>query len=212
MVVFTHYGYAGLRCFCFCLLSLPLQLQFPDRADVLALMRRHPSWPGSGSGNTVAAAESPRLAPAQEASPGCRAGTPAVDNVAAADSEDGDSDSDGADGVSDDAQDDMQDEVMAPAAALPRGRLRTYTVDEQEVMHDLNLRNLANVTCRTLVTGAVCWNVKLSAEGLLTKSRVLQGESSPILSGRDLWALGGISLIPCGCLMRPCFRPERMCD
>jgi hypothetical protein len=164
-------------------------------------MRRHPSCPDSGSGNPAAAAEIPRLAPAQQASPRCKAGTPAADNVAAADTEDGDSDSDGADGVSDDAQDDMQDEVMAPAApatALPRGRLRTYTPDEQAVMRELNISSLTSILSVTLSTGAVRWSVKLSAEGLQSKTRPLHGELSPKLRAR--------LLIPYGC-----GRPGGMC-
>lgn len=71
---------------------LLLRVQIPDRADVLALMRRHPCWPVPGS------------------------------PVAEAAEQDGHSDSDGAAGLSDDAQDDMQLAPAArlPRGAKPR--------------------------------------------------------------------------------------------
>jgi hypothetical protein len=129
---------------------LLLRVQFPDRADVLALMRRHPSWPNSGSGTPAAAAAE----------------------------QDGESDTDGAAGLSDDAQDDMQDEVPAAAARLPRGaKSRNYNAQERAVMREYKLSHLANVTCRTLTTGAMRWGVKLNAEGLQRTTRKLTGES-----------------------------------
>lgn len=79
-------------------------------------------------------------------------------------------------------------------------------------MRELKLTHLANVTSKTLKTGAVHWSVTLSAEGLMTKTRVLQGESSPILSGRDLQVLVSMSLNAYGCSMRHCFRPVGPCD
>lgn len=183
----ASYGYADVLCLC--LLFWPLLLlqpQFPDRADVLDLIKRHPSWPGSGSSTPVAATAA---AAAHAASPGQEVGTPAADSPPATDTEDGDSDSDSAGpaGVSDDAQDDMQHEVPAPAAAAPRsGRPRTYTVEEQEVMRELNLCNLANVLHTTLKTGAVRWRVKLSAEGLQKRSRELHGKLLPSLETVDV--------------------------
>jgi hypothetical protein len=197
---------------CLWLCLLLLQLQFPDRADVLALMRRHLSWPGPGSGTHAAAAAA---AAEQVGSAGAFATAP--DSPPATDTEDGDSDSDsdGADVVSDDAPDDMQDEVLQAAGRVPRGaRSRTYNAQERAVMRELKLNHLANVTRKTLKTGGVRWSVILSAEGLLRKTRMLQGESSHILSGRELWALVGMSLImiPYDCLTRHRFRPVGICD
>lgn len=158
---------------------------------MLDLMRRHPSWPGPGSGTPAAAA-----AAAPEPVGSAAAIATAPDSPPATDTEDRDSDSDGAAGVSDDAQDEMQDEALPAAARVPRGarprayngghRPRAYNAQERAVMRELKLTHLANVNSKTLKTGAVHWSVTLSAEGLMTKTRVLQGESLPILSGRDL--------------------------
>lgn len=175
-------------------------MQLPDRADILALMRRHPSWPGPDSGNPAAAGVTaagvqsalasptrPRLPPAQDAAPGHRISTPA----AATHTEDRDSDSDGADGVSDDAEDARQGEVMSAAAAMlaaaRRGRgSRTYTADEQAVMDELRLSSLTNIFRRTRESGSVRWRVKLSGEGLARKSRELCGKFPPSLPARYL--------------------------
>jgi hypothetical protein len=172
--VLTHQDHIDVLRLRLCLLLLPLQ--FPDRADVLDLMRRHPSWPGSGSGTPAAVAERAGSAAAFATAP---------DSSPGADTSDGDSDSDRAAGSSDDAQDDMQDEVPAAAARVPRGgRLRTYNAQEQAVMRELKLSYLANITCKTLSTGAMRWSVNLAAEGLATKSRTLCGEASLILQGK----------------------------
>jgi hypothetical protein len=178
-------------------------------------MRRHPSWPGTpaaaaaaatGMPSVLASPTSPRLPPAQDTTPGHRTSTPAADSTPAA-GEDGDSDSDGAAGVSDDAQDDMQhDEVLPATARVPRGsRPRKYIAQELAVMRELKLSYLANITRKTLSTGAMRWSVKLCAEGLATKSRELCGESLRILSGRDLWALICRMVSLRGCWMRHCF-------
>jgi hypothetical protein len=168
-----------LCCFLLFLQQLLLQLQFPDRANVLALMRRHPSWPGPGSSTPAAAVEQVGSAAAVVTAP---------DSPPAADTEDGDSDSDGG---SDDAQDEMQDEVLPAAARLPRGRPpRKYNAQEQAVMRELKLNYLVNIGCRkTLSTGAMRWSVNLNAEGLAAKSRTLCGESIACTTGQGLCAL-----------------------
>ena len=166
--------------------------QCKDKPDILNLMRRHPSWAAAGLGKPAAAAFASAAA--------ARSGLAGAEQ-SSSDSEDEDSLEDGG---SDDAQDDMQDEVLSSAAAAaaaaapaiarrPR-RARTYTAVEQEIMRELNVSKLANITSSTISTGAARWSVKLCAEGLSSKpggpyGRELCGESSQVLSIRDLWTL-----------------------
>lgn len=167
-------------------------------------MRRHAPWLATGPRNPAAAVAAatgvqsalacptrPGAPTAQEASPAQQTGTPAAGRAPAADIEDGDSDSDGADGVSDDAEDARQGEVMSAAAAtLAAARCgrgsRTYTANEQAVMDELRLSSLTNIFCRTRESGSVRWHVKLSAEGLARKSRELCGKFPPSLPARYL--------------------------
>jgi hypothetical protein len=157
--------------------------QCKDRPDVLDLMRRHPTWPGSG-GQAAAAVESTgnaaAAAAAAAAAVAAQPTVPPIPGPAGGDhglSDSEDYDSLDAGGVSDDVQDDMQDEVMSdaepaaaaavPAPAAPRGgRPRTYTAEEQEVMRDLNLSSLPYITPRKRSSRAMRWQVQLSAEGL----------------------------------------------
>jgi hypothetical protein len=155
-----------------CLLFLQLlflQLQFPDRTDVLALMRRHPSWPGSGR-NAAAVVEGAGNAAAAAAQPAVQAFSgPAGAEQGLSDSEDEDSRDAG--GASDVAAQDMQDEVPPPATAAaalsPRdGRARTsYSADEQAVMRELNLSHLANISCKPRSSGVMRWVVRLKLQG-----------------------------------------------
>ena len=60
---------------------LLLSTQFKDMPDMLALMMRHPSWPGAGTGRQAAAAAAPPAAaeptaPAAAAAPAVRSGKP----------------------------------------------------------------------------------------------------------------------------------------
>ena len=182
---------------------------------MLALMRRHPSWPGPGSDTRAAAAadragspaafataplepaspSSPQLSPAQGGSRDQQTGTPAVDSIAAADTEDGDSDSDGDVAVSQDGQVTLQDEVVSPAAAAAaapaaaaaatphmrrsgsrKSGSRSYTEEEQAVMRELHVSELTNILRVEPSAGTIRWRVSLSAEGL-NKLRNLFGES-----------------------------------
>jgi hypothetical protein len=72
----------------------------------------------------------------------------------------------------------MQDEVMSDAAPAPaaaaapspagtRTKIRSdFTLEEQEVMRELNLRHLIYVTRCTNQSGETRWRVTLSAEKL----------------------------------------------
>lgn len=166
-------------------------LQFKDKADVLALMRRHPSWSATRSGAPAAAAAGHAAADVGAASVQPRQGSADAEQGASG-SED---DSLGSIARPDDAQDDMQDEfvsdtalaaaaaaepaaspVAPPAAAAPaaaaspagaRTKLRSnFTEEELAVMRELNLRHLSNVKWCTTRSGESRWGVALSAEGL----------------------------------------------
>jgi hypothetical protein len=142
------------------------------------MMRRHPSWPGSGSGAPAATAAAEQVGspsstrrPVHARSPSQQTGTPAAASLAAADTENGDSDSDGDVGVSQDGQEDAQEEGLSAAAAAAaasarRSGSRTYTAEEQAVMRKLKLRSLTNITRTTSKAGTMCWKVGLFAEGL----------------------------------------------
>jgi hypothetical protein len=118
-------------------------------------------------------------------SPSQQTGTPAAASLAAADTENGDSDSDGDVGVLQDGREDAQDEGLSAAAAAAaasarRSGSRTYTAEEQEVMRQLNARSLTNITHTTSKLGTRCWRVGLFAEGL-AKSGHLHREWSAAL-------------------------------
>jgi hypothetical protein len=125
-------------------------------------------------------------------------------------------------GVSEDARIGTQDEVppaaAAAAASPPGGRRRTsYTDEEQAVMRELNLSNLANIYGKPLKSGPMRWVVRLSAEGM--QRRELWGEFQASC-GLDMTRMGNKMSHPPsdmtghpqrGLVLQHCYRPGRVC-
>jgi hypothetical protein len=121
-------------------------LQFKDRPDVLDLMRRHPTWPGSKQ-HAAAAAAGPagdsEVAPtAHPASPGHGVQTTSYPASAQIDG--------GA--------------ACTPGASIHVKTQRAYTSEEQAVMQELGVSSLTNIGRQNGFSTS--WRVQFRAAGL----------------------------------------------
>lgn len=140
---------------------LPMRLQFPDRPDVLDLMRRHPTWPGSKHqpATDVGRDGSPAAAPAanpacprlpQGGPPSAQAGATAAGHAPAS--------AQGADGGA----------VCRRDASTRVRTQRMYIPEEQAVMQELGLSSLTHITSRSTTQGGPItrWCVQFHTVGL----------------------------------------------
>jgi hypothetical protein len=141
-----------------------MRLQFPDRPDVLDLMRRHATWPGSkqqaatGVGRDGSPAGAPAANPACPGLPSAQAAATAAGHAPAS--------AQGADGGA----------VCRRDASTRVKPQRIYIPEEQAVMQELGLSSLTNITSRSTTQAGLItrWRVQVRTVGL-GRSRQLTG-------------------------------------